>query len=161
MQRSYLVKSPVHFADFGFFVKVGDILVHDTANANRLTVYRNGAVVKAVEQTTLGIAAMVKSEFIQEVVQPAHKAAPKTAPKQPSQETPKQPAQKPQGEPKPLPKPPAKKREEPRSYTAEEYTPAVKRGKAQGVEVSTDELPERLKQALALPRTPEIDDETI
>ena len=106
MQRSYLVKSPVHFADFGFFVKVGDILVHDTANSNRLTVYRNGAVVKAVEQTTLGIAAMVKSEFIQEVVQP--KPAPKAAPRQ---ETPKQPAPKPQGEPKPLPKPlPSKKR---------------------------------------------------
>src|SRR5271163_4040241 len=60
MQRSYLVKSPVHFADFGFFVKVGDILVHDTANSNKLTVYRNGGVVKAVQQTTLGIAAMVK-----------------------------------------------------------------------------------------------------
>jgi len=158
MQRSYLVKSPVHFADFGFFVKVGDILVHDTANANRLTVYRNGAVVKAVEQTTLGIAAMVKSDFIQEVVQP--KPAPKASPRQ---EAPKQPAQKPQGEPKPLPKPlPSKKREEqPKSYTAEEYTPSVKRGKAQGVEVPADELPDRLKQALALPRTPEIDDETI
>jgi hypothetical protein len=67
MQRSYLVKSPVHFADFGFFVKVGDILVHDTSNSNRLTVYRNGEVVKAVKQTPLGIAAMVKNEFIVEV----------------------------------------------------------------------------------------------
>lgn len=160
MQRSYLVKSPVHFADFGFFVKVGDILVHDTANANRLTVYRNGAVVKAVEQTTLGIAAMVKSEFIQEVVQPAHKAAPKAAPKQPSPEAPK-PAPKPQAEPRTQPKPlPKAKREDeaPKSYTAEEYTPAVKRGKAQPREVSADEMPERLKQALALP---EIDDETL
>src|ERR1035437_2185007 len=78
MQKSYLVKSPVHFADFGFFVKVGDILVHDAANNNRLTVYRNGEVVRAVKQTPLGIAAMVKSEFIQEVVQTP--SAPKSAP---------------------------------------------------------------------------------
>ena len=68
MQRSYLVKSPVHFADFGFFVKVGDILVHDPANSNKLTVYRNGAIVKDVQQTTLGIAAMVKNEVMVEVV---------------------------------------------------------------------------------------------
>ena len=77
MQKSYLVKSPVHFADFGFFVKVGDILVHDTSNSNRLTVYRNGEVVKAVKQTPLGIAAMVKNAFIVEVTQqaPSPKAA--------------------------------------------------------------------------------------
>src|SRR5271168_4961252 len=81
MQRSYLVKSPVHFADFGFFVKIGDILVHDTSNANRLTVYRNGEVVKAVKQTTLGLAAMQKSGFIEEVIQQASKAAPKALPK--------------------------------------------------------------------------------
>ena len=81
MQRSFLVKSPVHFADFGFFVKIGDILVHDTSNANRLTVYRNGEVVKAVKQTSLGIAAMVKSEFIVEVT--GQPPAPKTAPKAP------------------------------------------------------------------------------
>src|SRR5271169_639499 len=95
MQRSYLVKSPVHFADLGFFVKIGDILVHDTSNANRLTVYRNGEVVKAVKQTTLGLAAMQKSGFIEEVTQQA-----KVAPKAP---------QKPVEAPKPIPK-----REEPK-----------------------------------------------
>ena len=46
MQRSYLVKAPVNFADFGFFVKVGDILTHDTSNANKLTVWRNGEAVQ-------------------------------------------------------------------------------------------------------------------
>jgi outer membrane biosynthesis protein TonB len=107
MQRSYLVKSPVHFADFGFFVKVGDILVHDTSNSNRLTVYRNGEVVKAVKQTTLGLAAMQKSGFIEEVTQQAAKAASK-------------PALKPVEAPKPIlkreePKPaPVKKPEEPK-----------------------------------------------
>jgi hypothetical protein len=77
MQRSYLVKSPVHFADFGFFVKVGDMLVHDTSNSNRLTVYRNGEVVKAIKQTTLGLAAMQKSGFIEEVIQQVAKAVSK------------------------------------------------------------------------------------
>src|SRR5271168_765721 len=85
MQRSYLVKSPVHFADFGFFVKIGDILVHDTSNSNRLTVYRNGEVVKAVKQTTLGLAAMQKSGFIEEVTHQA-KVAPK-APQKPAEAT--------------------------------------------------------------------------
>jgi len=106
MQRSYLVKSPVHFADFGFFVKVGDILVHDTSNANRLTVYRNGEVVKAVKQTTLGLAAMQKSGFIEEVIQQASKAAPKAlpkpveAPKLASKREDPKPASKPVQEPK-------------------------------------------------------------
>src|SRR5271156_2395920 len=101
MQRSYLVKSPVHFADFGFFVKVGDILVHDTSNANRLTVYRNGEVVKAVKQTSLGLAAMQKNGFIEEVVQQAPKAAPK-APAKPVEASKPVPRKE---EPKPAPKP--------------------------------------------------------
>ena|SRR5271154_3370158 len=113
MQRSYLVKSPVHFADLGFFVKVGDILVHDTSNANRLTVYRNGEVVKAVKQTALGLAAMQKNGFIDEVVQ----QAPKTVAKAPAKpvEVPKPVSKK--EEPKPAPKPapaPPKKKEEPK-----------------------------------------------
>jgi len=100
MQRSYLVKSPVHFADFGFFVKVGDILVHDVSNSNKLTVYRNGEIVKAVKQTPLGIAAMVKNQFIEEVVQKAAKAAAKPLP------APPKPAVAPKKEePKPTPTP--------------------------------------------------------
>ena len=103
MQRSYLVKSPVHFADYGFFVKVGDILVHDTSNSNRLTVYRGGEVVKVVKQTTLGLSAMQKSGFIEEVIQQA-----KPAPKAPTKpvEAPKAPPKKEE------PKPP--KKEEPK-----------------------------------------------
>jgi hypothetical protein len=154
MQRSYLVKTPVHFADFGFFVKVGDILVHDMANANKLTVYRNGEVVKAVKQTALGIAAMVKSEFIVEVTQqaPSAKAAPKTPAKAPVAQ-PQKPAVTP-------------KKEEPKSepkkggLTAEEFTPAVKRGKAQPKEIPADEMPERLREALEkFPPTPKVEEE--
>jgi outer membrane biosynthesis protein TonB len=108
MQRSYLVKSPVHFADLGFFVKVGDILVHDTSNANRLTVYRNGEVVKAVKQTTLGLAAMQKNGFIEEMTQQAARVAPK-APQKPV-EAPKPAAKRedPKPAPKPVPAPVAK-----------------------------------------------------
>jgi hypothetical protein len=106
MQRSYLVKSPVHFADFGFFVKVGDILVHDVSNANKLTIYRNGEIVKAVKQTPLGIAAMVKNQFIEEVVAKAAKAPAKPVP------APPKPAVAPKKEePKPTPAP---KKEEPK-----------------------------------------------
>lgn len=99
MQRSFLVKSPVHFADLGFFVKVGDILVHDTSN--RLTVYRNGEVVKAVKQTTLGLSAMQKSGFIEEVTQQS-KLAPKVPVKPP--EAPKPAPKKEEPKPKPAPK---------------------------------------------------------
>jgi hypothetical protein len=127
MQRSYLVKSPVHFADYGFFVKVGDILVHDSSNANRLTVYRNGEVVKAVKQTSLGLAAMQKSGFIEEVIQAA-----RVAPKAP---------QKPVDAPKPAPKP-----TEPKKPSQEELE--IKRKKAQPTEVKIDDVP-RLKEALA------------
>ena len=113
MQRSYLVKSPVHFADYGFFVKVGDILVHDTSNANRLTVYRNGEVVKALKQTTLGLAAMQKSGFIDEVTQQTSKAAPKPPAKPVEAPKPVSKREEPKPAPKPAPAPP-KKKEEPK-----------------------------------------------
>lgn len=110
MQKSYLVKSPVNFADFGFFVKVGDILVHNPSHANQLTVYRNGEAVRTVQQTTLGIAAFIKTGMIVEVTQqpkkapvkPVEPAKPLPKPKpEPKKEAPK-PAPKP--EPKPEPK---------------------------------------------------------
>lgn len=99
MQKSYLVKSPVHFADFAFFVKTGDILVHDTSNGNKLTVYRNGEVVKVVKQTTLGLAAMLKNTFIVEVTQ--------------TKATPKVPMKLPKKVEYSLPKPPIPKIEKP------------------------------------------------
>jgi hypothetical protein len=152
MQRSYLVKSPVHFADLGFFVKVGDILVHDTSNANRLTVYRNGEVVKAVKQTTLGLAAMQKNGFIEEMTQQAAKVAPKAP-------------QKPVEAPKP-----AAKREDPKPAPKPVSTPVEqKRKKVEPTEVPFEELPDHLK-ALVTEREKskpkpkpieEIEDETI
>src|SRR5271167_3083932 len=94
MQRSYLVKSSINFSNNGFFVKVGDILVHDPANGNKLTVYRNGAVVRDVKQTTLGLAAFVKNGMIAEVATPVQ--TPTAAPRTPA---------------KPIPAPPKPKKE--------------------------------------------------
>jgi outer membrane biosynthesis protein TonB len=122
MQRSYLVKSPVHFADFGFFVKVGDILVHDTSNSNRLTVYRNGEMVKAIKQTTLGLSAMQKSGFIEDVTQQAPKAAVKAAPKPVEAPKPVSKKEDPKPAPKPVPAPP-KKKEEPKPEPRPEPKP--------------------------------------
>lgn len=70
MQKSFVVKSPINFVDFGFFVRIGDILVHDTANNNRLTVYRNGEIAKVITQTPLCMAALMKSDFIAEMLPP-------------------------------------------------------------------------------------------
>jgi ABC-type uncharacterized transport system ATPase subunit len=52
---------------YGFRVNTGDILVHDTTN-QRLTVYRNGEIVKTMKQSSLGISALLKDHFAEEVV---------------------------------------------------------------------------------------------
>lgn len=135
MQRSYLVKSPVNFADFGFFVKVGDILVHNTSNANQMTVYRNGEAVKTIQQTALGIAAFVKTGFIVEVTQQAKKAPAK----------PVEPA-------KPLPKP---KQAEPKREAPAPGVPILK--------PEFDKLKESAKKPKpeVKPLPVEIEDETV
>jgi hypothetical protein len=117
LQKSFVVKSPINFSDFGFFVRVGDILVHDTANQNRLTVYRNGEIVKAITQTSLGMAALVKNQFITEVT-----SAPTTP--QSSHTKPTSAVHSPSTAPK---KP------------ADALQPPSKRGKAQPKEVSVDD----------------------
>lgn len=68
--KSYVVKAPINFANFGFFVRVGDLLTHDTANGNRLIVYRNGEIVKALVQTSLGMDALLKQNLVSELVTP-------------------------------------------------------------------------------------------
>ena len=47
--------------------------MHDPVNGNKLIVYRGGEIVKAMVQTTLGMAALLKQGFISELVvtQPA------------------------------------------------------------------------------------------
>lgn len=67
MQKSFVAKTTINFVDFEFYVRPGDLLVHDTSNHNRLTVYRNGQIVKVVKQEPLGIVAFLKNKFIEEV----------------------------------------------------------------------------------------------
>jgi hypothetical protein len=91
VQKSFVVKSSINFANFGFFVRVGDILVHDTANGNKLTVYRNGEIVKAITQTALGMAALLKQGFVSELLvsqRPAAVPASPRAPEAPRKATP-------------------------------------------------------------------------
>jgi|HubBroStandDraft_1064217.scaffolds.fasta_scaffold161169_2 hypothetical protein len=154
MQRSYLVKSSVHFADFGFFVKVGDILVHDPANSNKLTVYRNGAVVRDVKQTSLGLAAMVKNEVLVEVA--TSDKTPTAAPR-----TPAKPIPAPKPEPKPEVKP--KKEASAVNWGGVDMSTKSKPAPAPGVPVSKpefDKLKESAKKPAPKPK-PEIEEETI
>jgi hypothetical protein len=67
MTKSYVAKTTIHFVDFEFYVRPGDVLVHDTQNQNRLTVYRNGQIVKVVKQNPLGIVALLKNNFVKEL----------------------------------------------------------------------------------------------
>ena len=155
MQRSYLVKSSVNFADHGFFVKVGDILVHDPANNNKLTVYRNGAIVKDVQQTTLGLAAFVKNEVIVEVVPAAQ--TPTAAPKASA---------------KPIVVPPKAAKDEPKpkkeasavNWGGSDMSAKPKTAPAPGVPLSKpefDKLKESAKKPAPKPKPVEIEDETI
>jgi hypothetical protein len=83
MIKSYLAKTTINFVDFEFYIRPGDLLVHDVANQNRLTVYRNGQIVKVVKQTSIGIDAFLKNKFIEPIkaeVLPAVVAAPEPLP---------------------------------------------------------------------------------
>ena len=68
--KSYVSNTTINFEGFKFYVRPGDILVHDARNHNSLSVYRNGQLVKVVKQDPLAIEAFVKSKFIVEVQAP-------------------------------------------------------------------------------------------
>lgn len=58
MQKSYVVKRAVYFQPGEVYFRAGDILVHDPANANKLTIYRNQAIVAVTTHTAAGLASM-------------------------------------------------------------------------------------------------------
>ena len=68
MQHSYLAKTVIHIIEYKFYIRPGDLLVHDPANHNRLTVYRNGQIAKVVKQEPIGIVAFLKNKFIEPVM---------------------------------------------------------------------------------------------
>lgn len=66
--KSYLAKTTIDLLDYEFYIRPGDLLVHDAGNHNRLTVFRNGQLVKVAKQEPIGILAFLKNRFIEEVV---------------------------------------------------------------------------------------------
>ena len=55
MQKSYLVKQAMNFGNtVNFIIRAGDILVYDSSNQNKITVYRNGDIIKVLSNQSLG-----------------------------------------------------------------------------------------------------------
>jgi hypothetical protein len=130
MQKSFVVKATLCIEECQFYLRAGDVIMYESVG-HRLTVYRANEIVKTLKQTPLGISAMVKTGILQEVIAPSPVAVPAPAKLSPAIEA------TPQTPPKPSKK---------TGLTAEEFTPAVKRGKAQPKEVSVDQLPTALQE---------------
>lgn len=55
MQKSYLCKQAMNFGNaVNFIIRAGDILVYDSSNQNKITVYRNGDIIKVLANQSLG-----------------------------------------------------------------------------------------------------------
>lgn len=69
MQKSYLVKQSVDFGQTSkFLIRPGDILVYDSSNQNKVTVYRNGEIQKVLPNQSLsGLSGLSKSGWITEI----------------------------------------------------------------------------------------------
>ena len=69
MQKSYLVRQSVDFGQTSkFLIRPGDILVFDSQNQNKVTVYRNGEIMKVLpNQSGGGLSGLVKSGWIVEI----------------------------------------------------------------------------------------------
>lgn len=131
MQKSFVVKATLCIEECQFYLRAGDVLMYESTS-HRLTVYRNNEIVKNLKQTPLGIGALVKTGILTEVVTPTAAPVVAVAPLVPS--------------PAPTKSPVVKPKAEKTSFSAEEFTPEVKRAKAQAKLVV---MPEILKQALA------------
>ena len=69
MQKSYLVKQSVDFGQTSkFLIRPGDILVYDSSNQNKVTVYRGGEIMKVLpNQSMSGLSGLSKSGWITEI----------------------------------------------------------------------------------------------
>src|SRR5271167_3395682 len=69
MQKSYLVKQSVDFGQVSkFLIRPGDILVFDSANQSKVTVYRSGEIMKVLPNQSLGgLNGLAKSGWITEI----------------------------------------------------------------------------------------------
>lgn len=69
MQKSYLVKQSVDFGQGSkFLIRPGDILVYDSQNQNKITVYRNGDIAKVLANQSLsGLSGLLKVGWLSEI----------------------------------------------------------------------------------------------
>jgi outer membrane biosynthesis protein TonB len=67
MQKQYVALKRIMFAQEKKYFEVGDILAHDAANGNKLTVYRNGELVMNTTNTQVSMEAMHRLEMIEEI----------------------------------------------------------------------------------------------
>jgi hypothetical protein len=69
MQKSFLVRQAVDFGQTSkFLIRPGDILVFDSQNQNKVTVYRNGEIQKVLpNQSSAGLTGLMKSGWITEI----------------------------------------------------------------------------------------------
>jgi hypothetical protein len=73
MKTSYLVKRQIRFQADNIDLRSGDILVHDPANQNKLTVYRNQVHIATLTQTPAGLKGMINQKpdpWIEQIVTP-------------------------------------------------------------------------------------------
>lgn len=94
--KSFIVRQSVDFGQTSkFLIRPGDILVYDSSNQNKVTVYRNDEIVKVLpNQSSGGLTGLAKSGWIVEIH--AHDAS-----KQ-SENAPKSPVPAPQKPPAPF-----------------------------------------------------------
>ena len=69
MQKHYVVTKRVQFGKNGV-LEIGDTLVFDSANGNKLSVYRNESLVINTTHTQIGVDSMEKCGMIAPVASP-------------------------------------------------------------------------------------------
>lgn len=68
MRKSYIAQSAFTLNEVS--IRPGDILIHDQNNANKLTVYRNKAIVKITTHSALGMLTMLKNNWVSQYEEP-------------------------------------------------------------------------------------------
>jgi len=84
MQKSYIAKLTVFFADVDVYIREGDVCVHSPLE-NKLTIYRGGEILKTCMRTTQSIESMCTLGWMKphEAVAPAVVVEPVVAPPAP------------------------------------------------------------------------------
>lgn len=81
-QKQLVAKMSIHFTDFGFFTRLGDICKFDT-NTGSLVVYRNGDLLATLKTSNQAVNSMLENKWFEEI-----KAEEPVAPPPPSEPEP-------------------------------------------------------------------------